>query len=143
MDTEAKIILDDTISFCERDGRDARLIQILKQSRPLELTDTALSIEAPTRFAYAYLIKQRDIVERYLEDIAFIPLKLTITVPASITAPMEAERLSPPRASSQPHPRRARRRPPMRPRPRPRRGPCPCPFPRRAGTASPRARRSA
>ena len=91
MDTEAKIILDDTISFCERDGRDARLIQILKQSRPLELTDTSLSIEAPTRFAYAYLIKQRDIVERYLEDIAFIPLTLSITVPASITAPTETE----------------------------------------------------
>ena len=78
MDTEAKIILDDTISFCERDGRDARLIQILKQSEALELTDTDLSVEVPTRFAYSYLVKQRDVVERYLEDIAFTPLALNI-----------------------------------------------------------------
>lgn len=84
MDTEAKIILDDTISFCERDGRDARLIQILKQSEPLELTDSSLSIEVPTRFAYSYLIKQREIVERYLEDITFAPLKLSISIPQAI-----------------------------------------------------------
>ena len=89
MDTEAKIILDDTISFCERDGRDARLIQILKQSEALELTDTDLSIEVPTRFAYSYLVKQRAIVERYLEDIAFTPLALNITVSQAITAPQE------------------------------------------------------
>ena len=89
MDTEAKIILDDTISFCERDGRDARLIQILKQSEALELTDTDLSVEVPTRFAYSYLVKQRDVVERYLEDIAFTPLALNITVSQAITAPQE------------------------------------------------------
>ena len=53
MDTEAKIILDDTISFCERDGRDGRLINILGQCVPVELTETSLTIEAPTRFAYS------------------------------------------------------------------------------------------
>ena len=34
MDTEAKIILDDTISFCQRDGRDARLINMLAPVDP-------------------------------------------------------------------------------------------------------------
>ncbi|OUP10452.1 DnaA/Hda family protein [Collinsella sp. An2] len=81
MDNEAKIILDDTISFCRRDGRDARLINMLAQSLPLELTDESLTIEAPSRFAYAYLMKQREIIERYLEEIAFCPLSLHVTVP--------------------------------------------------------------
>ena len=104
MDTEAKIILDDTITFCERDGRDARLIQILKQCSPLELTDTVLSIEAPTRFAYSYLIKQREIVERYLEDITFVPLKLTVTVPHFISSPSEGQSSGQPRAEATPAP---------------------------------------
>ena len=86
MDTEAKIILDDTISFCERDERDGRLINILGQCVPVELTETSLTIEAPTRFAYSYLLKQRAIIERYLEEITFGPLALNVTVPESITA---------------------------------------------------------
>lgn len=86
MDTEAKMILDDTISFCERDERDGRLINILNQCVPAELTETSLTIEAPTRFAYSYLLKQRDVIERYLEEITFGPLALNVTVPESITA---------------------------------------------------------
>ena len=86
MDTEAKIILDDTISFCERDERDGRLINILGQCVPVELTETSLTIEAPTRFAYSYLLKQRAIIERYLEEITFGPLALNVTVPESITS---------------------------------------------------------
>lgn len=86
MDTEAKIILDDTISFCERDELDGRLINILGQCVPVELTETSLTIEAPTRFAYSYLLKQRAIIERYLEEITFGPLALNVTVPESITA---------------------------------------------------------
>ena len=86
MDTEAKIILDDTISFCERDERDGRLINILGQCAPVELTETSLTIEAPTRFAYSYLLKQRAIIERYLEEITFGPLALNVTVPESITS---------------------------------------------------------
>ena len=91
MDTEAKIILDDTISFCERDERDARLINILKQCAPLALDETSMTVEAPTRFAYSYLLKQRDLIERYLEEITFAPLALNVTVPESITGGHRAE----------------------------------------------------
>ena len=86
MDNEAQMILDDTISFCQRDNQDARLINMLEQSRAVSLTDEALTIEAPSRFAYSYLMKQRAVIERYLEDIAFCELSLHITVPSAAGA---------------------------------------------------------
>ena len=89
MDNEAKIILDDTISFCRRDGRDKRLINMLGQCIPIELTDESLTIEAPSRFAYSYLMKQRQVIERYLEEIAFCDLSLQVTVPQDPAAPAE------------------------------------------------------
>ena len=81
MDNEARILLDDAIACCQRDGLDARLVNMLASARACDLTDDALTIEAPSRFAYSYLVKQREIIERYLEEIAFAPLALTITVP--------------------------------------------------------------
>ena len=95
MDNEATILLDDVITFCRRDGLEARLINMLGQSAALALDDESLTIQAPSRFAYSYLIKQREIIERYLEEIAFAPLALTITVPqdageAPATAPISA-----------------------------------------------------
>lgn len=79
MENEAQMILDDTISFCERDGVDTRLVQMLRQSRGVTLTDTTLTIEAPSRFAGAALMKQRKVIERYLEEIAFAPVELVVT----------------------------------------------------------------
>ncbi len=81
MDNEAAILLDDVITFCKRDGLEARLINMLGQSRALALTDESLTVEAPSRFAYSFLIKQRATIERYLEEIAFAPLSLIVTVP--------------------------------------------------------------
>lgn len=81
MDNEAAILLDDVITFCRRDGLEARLINMLGQSRALALDDASLTVEAPSRFAYSYLIKQREIIERYLEEIAFAPLALNVTIP--------------------------------------------------------------
>ena len=85
MDNEAQMILEDTISFCERDGLDARLINMLRQCAATSLDDEALAIEAPSRFAYSYLMKHRETLERYLEEIAFMPLSLTISVPLTST----------------------------------------------------------
>lgn len=79
MENEAQMILDDTISFCERDGVDTRLVQMLRQSRGVTLTDTTLTVEAPSRFAGAALMKQREVIERYLEEIAFAPVELVVT----------------------------------------------------------------
>ncbi len=81
MDNEATILLDDVITFCRRDGLEARLINMLSQSAALALDDDSLTIQAPSRFAYSYLIKQRETIEHYLEEIAFAPLALTVTVP--------------------------------------------------------------
>lgn len=81
MDNEARLLLDDAIAFCRRDGLDARLINMLASARATNLTEDALTIEAPSRFAYSYLVKQRTVIERYLEEIAFAPLALNITVP--------------------------------------------------------------
>lgn len=47
MDEEASIILGDAIAFCQRDGQDARLINMLGQSRAISLTEDTLTIEAP------------------------------------------------------------------------------------------------
>lgn len=55
MDEEASIILGDAIAFCQRDGQDARLINMLGQSRAISLTEDTLTIEAPSRFAIAQL----------------------------------------------------------------------------------------
>ena len=90
MDEEASLILGDAIAFCQRDGMEARLINMLGQCRALSLTDDALTIEAPSRFAYAYLMKQRATIERYLEEIAFTPLALEVTVPQAAGAPAAA-----------------------------------------------------
>lgn len=81
MNEEAQIILSDTIEFCKRDGQDQRLVSMLEQSHAQDLTDSSLSLEAPTRFAYSYLLKQRPIIERYFQEITFSPLSLNLVAP--------------------------------------------------------------
>ena len=94
MDEEASIILGDAIAFCQRDGQDARLINMLGQSRAISLTEDTLTIEAPSRFAIAQLKKHQPTIEAYLEEIAFAPIALDIVAPqgaatesAAATAP--------------------------------------------------------
>ena len=60
MDNEAQILLDDIISFCQRDGLDTRLINMLGQSIPVSLDDESLTLQVPSRFASTYLLKQQD-----------------------------------------------------------------------------------
>ncbi len=97
MDEEAQIILSDAIAFCQRDGQDKRLINMLSQSKAVSLTDDALVIEAPSRFARTNIMKQRETIECYLEEIAFCPLALNVTVPdigqaaPSTTAPAPSD----------------------------------------------------
>ena len=81
MDSEAQILLDDTRAFCERDGRDQRLVNMLAQCRAIDLTESSLVIAAPSRFAVAYLDKQRAVIEPYLEEIAFAQLALEVRPP--------------------------------------------------------------
>ena len=81
MDEEASIILEDAIAFCQRDGQDARLINMLGQSRAISLTEDTLTIEAPSRFAIAQLKKHQPTIEAYLEEIAFAPIALDIVAP--------------------------------------------------------------
>ena len=86
MDEEASIILGDAIAFCQRDGQDARLINMLGQSRAVSLTEDALTIEAPSRFAIAQLKKHQPTIEAYLEEIAFAPIALNIVAPQGASA---------------------------------------------------------
>lgn len=86
MDEEASIILGDAIAFCQRDGQDARLINMLGQSRAVSLTEDTLTIEAPSRFAIAQLKKHQPTIEAYLEEIAFAPIALDIVAPQSAVA---------------------------------------------------------
>lgn len=90
MDEEAGIILGDAIAFCQRDGRDARLINMLGQSRALSLTEDTLTIEAPSRFAIAQLMKHKAIIEAYLEEIAFAPITLEVVAPQGAASPVAA-----------------------------------------------------
>ena len=90
MDEEASIILGDAIAFCQRDGQDARLINMLGQSRAVSLTEDTLTIEAPSRFAIAQLKKHQPTIEAYLEEIAFAPIALDIVAPQSATADSSA-----------------------------------------------------
>lgn len=86
MDEEASIILGDAIAFCQRDGQDARLINMLGQSRAVSLTEDTLTIEAPSRFAIAQLKKHQPTIEAYLEEIAFAPIALDIVAPQGAAA---------------------------------------------------------
>ena len=86
MDEEASIILGDAIAFCQRDGQDARLINMLGQSRAVSLTEDTLTIEAPSRFAIAQLKKHQPTIEAYLEEIAFAPIALSIVAPQGAAA---------------------------------------------------------
>jgi len=86
VDEEASIILGDAIAFCQRDGQDARLINMLGQSRAVSLTEDTLTIEAPSRFAIAQLKKHQPTIEAYLEEIAFAPIALDIVAPQSAAA---------------------------------------------------------
>lgn len=81
MESEAQILLDDAIAFCQRDGQSDRLVNMLSQSTPVELDDESLYIEAPSRFAVAFLEKNRSVVEAYLEEIAFMPISLVVKAP--------------------------------------------------------------
>ncbi len=87
MESEAQILLTDVVAFCQRDGQDARLTNMLGQSRPLDMTESALIVEAPTRFAVAFLERNKAIVEHYLEEIAFMHLDLVVQPPATAFAP--------------------------------------------------------
>jgi len=86
VDEEASIILGDAIAFCQRDGQDARLINMLGQSRAVSLTEDTLTIEAPSRFAIAQLKKHQPTIEAYLEEIAFAPIALDIVAPQGAAA---------------------------------------------------------
>lgn len=99
MDNEARILLDDVIAFCRRDGRETRLINMLEQCGATGFDDESLTIQVPSRFAYNYLVKQRELIERYLEEISFMPMVLNVVVaeggapsetqtPAAAAAPM-------------------------------------------------------
>lgn len=81
MDEDAAIILGDTIACCQRDGQDQRIINMLGQSRALQLTEDTLTIEAPSRFAIAQIMRHKETIERYLEEIAFAPIALEVVAP--------------------------------------------------------------
>lgn len=116
MDNEARILLDDVIAYCHRDGRDARLINMLEQIAPAGLTDEELSLQAPNRFAAAYLERQREVIEAYLEEITFAPMRLSVLQAAMPAAPAQAVAPAPsqqvnapvpattPQAATQPEP---------------------------------------
>lgn len=95
MDNEARILLDDVIAFCRRDGRETRLINMLEQCGATGFDDESLTIQVPSRFAYNYLVKQRELIERYLEEISFMPMVLNVVVaeggsPSETQAPAAA-----------------------------------------------------
>lgn len=90
MDNEARILLDDVIAFCRRDGRETRLINMLEQCGATGFDDESLTIQVPSRFAYNYLVKQRELIERYLEEISFMPMVLNVVV-AEGGSPSEAQ----------------------------------------------------
>ena len=90
MDNDARLLLDDVIACCQRDGLDARLVNMLAGAQATDLNEDALTIEAPSRFAYSYLVKQRAAIERYLEEIAFAPLALMVTAPQAPAAARSA-----------------------------------------------------
>lgn len=95
MDNEARILLDDVIAFCRRDGRETRLINMLEQCGAAGFDDESLTIQVPSRFAYNYLVKQRELIERYLEEISFMPMVLNVVVaeggaPSETQTPMAA-----------------------------------------------------
>ena len=100
MDNEAQILLDDVIAFCQRDGLGPRMVGMLSQCRAVELTDEALYIEAPSRFAIAQIEKNRTVIEAYLEQIVFAPVALVATAPegAAGTVPPVATSASPAQA---------------------------------------------
>lgn len=90
MDNEARILLDDVIAFCRRDGRETRLINMLEQCGATGFDDESLTIQVPSRFAYNYLVKQRELIERYLEEVSFMPMVLNVVV-AEGGAPSETQ----------------------------------------------------
>ena len=95
MDNEARILLDDVIAFCRRDGRETRLINMLEQCGATGFDDESLTIQVPSRFAYNYLVKQHELIERYLEEISFMPMVLNVVVaeggsPSETQAPTAA-----------------------------------------------------
>lgn len=98
MESEAKILLADVAAYLQRDGGDDRLVQMLLQSVGRDLTDEALTIEAPSRFAIAYLERNRGLIEGYIEQIAFTPMALRVLAPA------QTPTLEPPAGAPAPQP---------------------------------------
>ncbi|MDY4041842.1 MAG: DnaA/Hda family protein [Collinsella sp.] len=90
MESEAKILLADVAAYLQRDGGDARLVQMLLQSDGRELTEDTLTVTAPSRFAIAYLERNRALIEEYLEQIAFAPIAIEILSPTDVVLPETA-----------------------------------------------------
>ena len=82
MDSDAQNLLQDAVAFCKRDGREPRLASLLGACTPVNLGETSFTIAAPTRFAYSYLLKQREVIEPYLAEITFSPMALEVLPPA-------------------------------------------------------------
>ena len=72
--------------MCIRDS----LINMLEQCGATGFDDESLTIQVPSRFAYNYLVKQRELIERYLEEISFMPMVLNVVV-AEGGAPSETQ----------------------------------------------------
>lgn len=110
MDNEARILLDDVIAFCRRDGRETRLINMLEQCGATGFDDESLTIQVPSRFAYNYLVKQRELIERYLEEISFMPMALNVVVAeggAPVDTPAPAAAATPMAPADESLPQRA------------------------------------
>lgn len=78
MNSEAGILLEDVIEYCRRDRQETRLINMLEQCRATDFDEETLTVRVPSRFACSYLEKHRDVVERYLGEITFMPVHLEI-----------------------------------------------------------------
>ncbi|QWT17603.1 ATP-binding protein [Collinsella sp. zg1085] len=82
MESDAKLLLDDTVAYLSRDKQEERLIHMLLQSRPTTLEEDTLTIEAPNRFALTFLERNRALIESYLKQVAFTQITLVIKEPS-------------------------------------------------------------
>ena len=68
MDNEARILLDDVIAFCRRDGRETRLINMLEQCGATGFDRRIRRSRSPADLPITTSSKQRELIERYLEE---------------------------------------------------------------------------
>ena len=80
MNSEAQLLWEDTLLLLKEKGESPSFITMLESCNPVSLTDEALTVSTKMKFVKRSIDKKADEIEACLKEIAFQPIRLTISL---------------------------------------------------------------